>query len=152
MNSPAIHLLRLQVAPIFEKLNVIEEETDHAIGFVQISLHLYCVLRWFPRIQETNILRQQRLYHAQSQQLQIWLNNNSVLKIQQIYALTDCSRDSVWLICSSHMPDSLCTLMTICWRRSNLEMIRICIRIITFSKLIVLDQNKLQIVTRRYSE
>lgn len=48
------------------------------------------------------------------------------------YALTVCSRDSVWLICSSHMPDSICTFLTICWRRSNLEMIRICIQIITF--------------------
>lgn len=59
MDSPAIHLLRLQVASIFEKLYIVKEETDHAIGFVQISLHLYRVLRWFPCIQETNILQQQ---------------------------------------------------------------------------------------------
>ncbi len=58
MDSPAIHLLRLQVAPVFEQLNVVEEEPNHAVSFVQIPLHLNRVLRWFPGIQETDILQQ----------------------------------------------------------------------------------------------
>lgn len=57
VDSPAVHLLRLQVAPVFEQLNVVEEEPDHAVGFVQIPLHLDGVLGWFPGTQETDILQ-----------------------------------------------------------------------------------------------
>lgn len=57
---PAIHLLSLQVATIFKKLNVIKEEANHSIGFVQIPLHHSCVLDWFTCIKESDILQQTR--------------------------------------------------------------------------------------------
>lgn len=47
--APAIHLLSLKVASIFEQLDIVEEEVDHCLCFFQICLHLRHVLSRFPR-------------------------------------------------------------------------------------------------------
>lgn len=55
-NTPAVHLLGLQVATIFEQLHVIEEQADHAVCLVQVPLHLGSVLSRLPCTQETDVL------------------------------------------------------------------------------------------------
>lgn len=56
-NPPAVHLFRLRVAPIFEYLHIVEEQADGVVGLVQLPLHFCCVLSWFPRFQETDVLQ-----------------------------------------------------------------------------------------------
>lgn len=55
--APAIHLLSLKVASIFEQLNIVEEEADHSFCFFQICLHLCRVLSRFPRAQHPRVLQ-----------------------------------------------------------------------------------------------
>ena len=54
--SPAVHLLRLLVAPILQQLHVVEEQADHVVGIVQVPLHLGRVLGRLARVQKTDIL------------------------------------------------------------------------------------------------
>lgn len=55
--APAIHLLRLKVASIFEQLHVVEQEANHSFCFFQIRLHLCRVLRRFPRAHHPHVLQ-----------------------------------------------------------------------------------------------
>lgn len=55
--APAIHLLSLEVASIFEQLNIVEEEADHSFCFLQVCLHLRRVLSRFPRAQHPDVLQ-----------------------------------------------------------------------------------------------
>lgn len=55
--APAIHLLSLQVASIFEQLNIVEQEADHSLCFFQIGLHLCGVLSGLPRAQHPRVLQ-----------------------------------------------------------------------------------------------
>lgn len=55
--APAIHLLSLKVASIFKQLNIIEEKADHSFCFLQICLHLCCVLSRSPWAQHHHVLQ-----------------------------------------------------------------------------------------------
>lgn len=56
-NSPAVHLFGLRMAPILENLHVVEEQPNHFVGFVQLSVQFCSVLRRFASIQQTDVLK-----------------------------------------------------------------------------------------------
>lgn len=116
-SAPAVHLLSLEVASIFEQLNVVEEEADHPLGLLQIGLHLRRVLRWLPCAHHPHVLRKRK------RKLQRCMRPRLIL--HRIFggsvSFTVCSRVSTWLSCSSHTPDSIWTLLTTRWSRSSLQ-------------------------------
>lgn len=118
--APAIHLLSLKVASIFEQLNIIEEEADHPFCFFQICLHLCCVLSRFPWAQHPHILPH-RDEHVTALHVAVLISGRIIFVCQKGLCLTVCSRVSTWLSCSSHTPDSIWTLLTTLWSRSSLH-------------------------------
>ena len=107
--APAIHLLRLKVASIFEQLDVVEQEANHSFRFFQIRLHLRCVLRRFPRAHHPHVLQR-----ADTEFTALHVLQRALIKTPCVkgLCLTVCSRVSTWLSCSSHTPDSVWTLLT----------------------------------------
>lgn len=57
---PAVHLIRLRVAPILQDLHIIEEQANDIVCLVQLPFHLCCVLSWFPSIQQADVLQAQK--------------------------------------------------------------------------------------------
>lgn len=56
-NSPAVHLFGLGMAPVLENLDVVEEQANHFVCFVQLSVQFCSVLRRFASVQQTNVLK-----------------------------------------------------------------------------------------------
>lgn len=54
---PAVHLVRLRMAPILQDLHIIEEQANDIVCLVQLPLHLCCMLSRFPSIQQANVLK-----------------------------------------------------------------------------------------------
>lgn len=57
LHPPAVHLFSLRVAPILEYLYIIEEQANHVVCLVQLPFYFCCVLRWFPCVQQTDVLK-----------------------------------------------------------------------------------------------
>ena len=132
--APAIHLFRLQVASVFEQLHVVEEEADHPLGFLQIGLHLRCMLSRSPRAHHPHVLQHTHTHrdthkdtHTHGLQHCVWpqsfLGQISLFwwRMKLSWCLTVCSSVSTWLSCSSHTPDSIWTLLTTLCSRSSLH-------------------------------
>lgn len=116
--TPAIHLLRLKVASIFEQLDVVEQEANHSFCFFQVRLHLRCVLSRFPRAHHPHVLQRA---DTEFTALHVAAASSDQTPSVKGLCLTVCSRVSTWLSCSSHTPDSVWTLLTTLWSRSNLR-------------------------------
>lgn len=57
-HSPAVHLFGLRMAPILENLDIVEEQANHFVGFVQLSVQFCSVLGRFASVQQTYVLKQ----------------------------------------------------------------------------------------------
>lgn len=54
--SPAVHLLALRMAPVLERLHIVEKQADHGLSLVQVPLYLCRLLRHLACVQQPDVL------------------------------------------------------------------------------------------------